>query len=244
MESANRAAALTHRLLAFSRRQPLDPDPSTSTGWWRRWRICSAGPSARPSTSRSCERTDCGCTLCDPNQLESALLNLCHQCARRHARWRQAHDRDRQQVARRARRADAPALPPGEYVCICVTDTGIGMTPEVVARAFDPFFTTKPIGQGTGLGPVDDLRLCAPVGRPVRIDSEVGQGTTVRLYLPRHHGEAADRHAAAPAAAEHAAAGETVLVVEDEPTVRMLIAGDAGGEGLPDAARRATGRRA
>ena len=117
-------------------------------------------------------------------------------------------------------------MEPGQYLSLCVSDTGTGMTPDVVARAFDPFFTTKPLGQGTGLGLSMIYGFARQTGGQVRIYSEVGQGTTICIYLPRHHGEgveagpAGDRSGEAPRAIE----GETVLVVDDEPTVRMLVA--------------------
>ena len=115
-------------------------------------------------------------------------------------------------------------MAPGQYVAVCVTDTGTGMPADVVARAFDPFFTTKPLGQGTGLGLSMIYGFTKQSGGQVRIYSEPGAGTTVRIYLPRHHGEA-EREApqVRPMETPLARAGETVLVVDDEPTVRMLI---------------------
>ncbi len=116
-------------------------------------------------------------------------------------------------------------LPPGQYVSLCVTDTGTGMTPEVIDRAFDPFFTTKPIGQGTGLGPVDGLRLRAanPAARSGSIPKSA-QGTTMCLYLPRYFGEADERRRRrrGPRRVERGD-GETVLVIDDEPLLRMLM---------------------
>ncbi len=107
---------------------------------------------------------------------------------------------------------------------LCVTDTGTGMPPEVIAKAFDPFFTTKPIGMGTGLGLSMIYGFAKQSGGQVRIHSEVGRGTTVCLYLPRHRGEAETAEAAPELAdAPRAEAGQTVLVVDDEPTVRMLV---------------------
>jgi len=97
------------------------------------------------------------------------------------------------------------------------------MSAEVAARAFDPFFTTKPIGQGTGLGLSMIYGFARQSDGHATIDSRVGQGTTVRLYLPRHHGDGAAGHVSTVRAAEHAVAGETVLVVEDEPVVRSVI---------------------
>jgi CheY-like chemotaxis protein len=120
--------------------------------------------------------------------------------------------------------ARAQDMAPGQYVAICVTDTGSGMPPHVVARAFDPFFTTKPLGVGTGLGLSMIYGFTRQSEGQVRIYSEMDQGTTVRLYLPRHRGEAEGNEAAVEhAEAPRAGTGETVLVVDDEPTVRMLV---------------------
>src|SRR6202043_908698 len=173
---------------------------------------------------------DLWCTLCDPNQLESALLNLAINA-------RDAMpDGGRLIISTANARidsvtADTPALSPGDYVCIGVTDTGVGMSVEVAARAFDPFFTTKPIGQGTGLGLSMIYGFARQSNGHATIDSKIGQGTSVRLYLPRHHGDVAASQASAAKAAEHAASGETVLVVEDEPVVRGVILEMLGEQG-------------
>jgi len=113
-------------------------------------------------------------------------------------------------------------LPAGQYISLCVTDTGTGMTPEVIARAFDPFFTTKPIGAGTGLGLSMIYGFVRQSGGQVRIYSEVGKGTTMCLYLPRHTGPA-DQDEMQPKDERHPGHGETVLVIDDEEIVRMLI---------------------
>ena len=115
------------------------------------------------------------------------------------------------------------SLSPGDYICIAVADTGTGMSADVAARAFDPFFTTKPLGQGTGLGLSMIYGFARQSGGHATIDSRLGQGTSVKLYLPRHQGEAATEHSSRGEASEHRAAGETVLVVEDEPVVRGVI---------------------
>ncbi|MHB8270132.1 PAS domain-containing protein [Bradyrhizobium sp.] len=222
MTSANRAAALTHRLLAFARRQPLIPKSVDANAL-----VVSLEDLLRRTIG---ERIDLDiaasaglwCTLCDPNQLESALLNLAINA-------RDAMpDGGKLTIATANARiegidADTPALLPGDYIRIDVTDTGTGMSPEVAARAFDPFFTTKPIGQGTGLGLSMIYGFARQSNGHVLIDSKQGVGTSVRLYLPRHHGDAAEERVAGAAAEEHAATGETVLVVEDEPVVRGVI---------------------
>jgi PAS domain S-box-containing protein len=222
MTSANRAAALTHRLLAFARRQPLIPKSVDVNQL-----VVSLEDLLRRTIGETIDlrivaADDLWSTLCDPNQLESALLNLAINA-------RDAMpDGGRLTIATSNARldsvtADTPALAPGDYVCVAVTDTGVGMSAEVAARAFDPFFTTKPIGQGTGLGLSMIYGFARQSNGHVTIDSKIGQGTTVRLYLPRHHGDVAAVHATAASAAEHAATGETVLVIEDEPVVRSVV---------------------
>jgi CheY-like chemotaxis protein len=115
-------------------------------------------------------------------------------------------------------------LTPGQYVSLCVTDTGVGMTPEVIAKAFDPFFTTKPIGEGTGLGLSMVYGFARQSGGQVRLYSEVGQGTTMCLYLPRDTDDVpAEQAPEADLADRVSGSGEVVLVIDDEPTIRMLI---------------------
>ncbi len=221
MTSANRAAALTHRLLAFARRQPLIPKSVDVNQL-----VVSLEDLLRRTIGETIDlqivaAADLWSTLCDPNQLESALLNLAINA-------RDAMpDGGRLTIATSnalldSVNADTPALSPGDYVCITVTDTGVGMSAEVAARAFDPFFTTKPIGQGTGLGLSMIYGFARQSNGHATIDSKIGQGTTVRLYLPRHRGDT-DASQASVATAEHAATGETVLVVEDEPVVRGVV---------------------
>jgi CheY-like chemotaxis protein len=222
MTSANRAAALTHRLLAFARRQPLIPKAVDANAL-----IVSLEDLLRRTIGETIDLEIAASdglwsTLCDPNQLESALLNLAINA-------RDAMPDGGKLTIRTSNAgidgidADTPALVPGDYIRIDVTDTGTGMSPEVVARAFDPFFTTKPIGQGTGLGLSMIYGFARQSNGHVLIDSKPGTGTLVKLYLPRHHGDAALERAAPAVLDEVAATGETVLVVEDEPVVRGVI---------------------
>jgi signal transduction histidine kinase/CheY-like chemotaxis protein len=221
--ASKRAAALTHRLLAFSRRQTLDPKPidvnrlvMDMAELIRR----TVGPQI---TLEVVTAGGLWSTLIDASQLESALLNLCInardampeggritiETANRWLDDRAAAERD---------------LPPGQYLSLCVTDTGTGMTPEVIARAFDPFFTTKPIGQGTGLGLSMVYGFVRQSGGQVRIYSEIGCGTTMCLYLPRHYGSESEVPTiTSTTASAHAPTGKTVLIVDDEPSVRMLV---------------------
>ncbi len=221
--SAQRAAGLTQRLLAFSRRQSLDVR-SVDVGQLvtgmeellRRTLGESAGLEVRLHADPWPARTDA-------NQLESALLNLAINA-------RDAMpdgglltiEAINQTLDGLAATALADDLAAGDYVVVSVSDTGAGMSPTVIAKAFDPFFTTKPIGQGTGLGLSMIYGFTKQSGGHVRIYSEEGHGTTVRLYLPRADAEAAGASRAVTPLAQ-AEAGECVLLVEDDPAVRMLV---------------------
>ncbi|TMJ02148.1 MAG: PAS domain S-box protein [Alphaproteobacteria bacterium] len=222
--SANRAAALTHRLLAFARRQPLDPKPVNVNQL-----VHSIEELLRRTIGETIQldiRAADGlwATFCDPHQLESALLNLVINS--RDAMpgggklTIETANADLDNVEAAALRDVAP----GQYVCLSVTDTGVGMAPAVRGRAFDPFFTTKPLGQGTGLGLSMVYGFAHQSEGQARIESEVAQGTSVALYLPRYRGSVEE--AAAVAAADASAKahdGETVLVIEDEASVRELV---------------------
>ena len=224
MTAANRAAALTHRLLAFSRRQPLDPRPVKANPL-----VASMEDLLRRTLGESIElelvlAAGLWPTLCDSNQLESALLNLAINArdampdgGKLIIETNNAH----LDSAYVAHQRDVRA---GQYVCIGVTDTGTGMSPETIAKAFDPFFTTKPIGQGTGLGLSMIYGFARQSEGYAKIYSELGQGTTFKLYLPRYRGDAGDDDALPEINGAHSAEiGETILVVEDEPVVRGLV---------------------
>ena len=222
--AAKRAAALTHRLLAFAHRQPLDPKPTNINRL-----IAGMEELIRRTMGPAIEIEMVGAaglwtTIVDPNQLENALLNLCINARDAMADGGRltVETANKWLDERAARERDLPA---GQYVSLCVTDTGAGMPPEVIERIFDPFFTTKPRGQGTGLGLSMIHGFMRQSGGQVRVYSEIGQGTTMCLYLPRHYAGKDEADASAePAEAPRAEAGETVLVVDDEPSVRMLIA--------------------
>ncbi|MGI4793195.1 MAG: PAS domain S-box protein [Janthinobacterium lividum] len=222
--AAKRAAALTHRLLAFSRQQTLDPKPTNVNrlvaGMEELIRR-TVGPeiTVEPLVAAG----GLWSTLVDAGQLENALLNLCINArdAMPNGGKITIETGHKWLDDRSARERELPA---GQYVTLCVSDTGTGMPPQVIARAFDPFFTTKPIGQGTGLGLSMIYGFARQSGGQVRIYSELGQGTMVCLYLPRHLG--AEEAVELPpdlADAPRAVQGETVLVVDDEPTIRMLV---------------------
>jgi CheY-like chemotaxis protein len=221
--AAGRAAALTHRLLAFSRRQTLDPKairPNRLIQGMEDLIRRTMGPAIEVEAILAIGLWP---TLCDPNQLENALLNLCINARdAMSAGGRLTIETANTWIDERAARERGMA--PGQYIVIGVTDTGTGMPPDVVARAFDPFFTTKPLGQGTGLGLSMIYGFARQSGGHARIYSEVGQGTTMRLYLPRHRGGAEEAEAEGiQAEPPRAREGETVLVVDDEPTIRMLV---------------------
>jgi signal transduction histidine kinase/ActR/RegA family two-component response regulator len=222
--AAKRAAALTHRLLAFARRQTLEPKPVDANRLIADMEDLIRRTMGPAITVENIGAGGLWTILVDPNQLENVLLNLCINARDAMVdggaltietgnRW--LDDRG----------AAARDLPPGQYVSVCVSDTGTGMPPEVIARAFDPFFTTKPLGAGTGLGLSMTYGFARQSGGQVRIHSEVGKGAMVCLYLPRYLGEVAaievsDRSTAL-VRAEHE---EVVLIVDDESTVRMLVA--------------------
>ncbi len=223
VQSARRAAALTHRLLAFSRRQPLDPKPVRANPL-----VASMEDLLRRTLGESVTlelrlAPDLHATLCDANQLESALLNLCIN-----ARDAMPHGGSLTVVTANvdldAPQAQGLSVAPGGYVRISVTDSGTGMPPDVASRAFDPFFTTKPLGQGTGLGLSMIYGFARQSRGQAKIESEPGRGTTVHLYLPFHLGAgAADEDEPAAVAEPHGGSGTRVLVVEDEDVVRGLI---------------------
>ncbi|MEO8778063.1 MAG: PAS domain-containing protein [Rhodanobacter sp.] len=223
--SARRAAALTHRLLAFSRRQPLKPevvDVNARVQSLRELLDRTLGPSVKLDIVTAAELWP---TSCDANQLESTLLNLVIN----------ARDAMREdgvlgiETANYAitpqQAASEPGLMPGDYVKVCVTDNGEGMPSEVASKAFEPFFTTKALGEGTGLGLSMSYGFAKQSHGHIRIESEPGQGTRVMLYLPRYtgthsaHTAATTRDSAAPMSEKT----HTVLVVEDEPVIRELI---------------------
>ena len=222
--AARRAAALTHRLLAFARRQTLQPKPTVIN------RLLidlvelvqrTVGPAIRVETIAA---GGLWAALVDGNQLENAILNLCINA--RDAM--PGGGRITIETANRwldERTARARNLPPGQYVTVSVSDTGTGIDKAIIDRVFDPFFTTKPIGEGTGLGLSMVYGFARQSHGQVRLYSEPDQGTMVSIYLPRHLGPSEETDMPAPAQAPRQShAGETVLIVDDEPTVRMLVA--------------------
>ena len=219
--SAGRAAALTQRLLAFSRRQSLDPKPVEINGLIRSMSELIERAVNEKIDFEVVLAPDLPAGIVDRHELENAILNLALNA-------RDAMpdggvltvetslvDLDEAHIATR------PGISPGRYLMVAVSDTGVGMPADLIEKAFDPFFTTKPLGQGTGLGLSMVYGFVRQSGGQVRIHSEVGLGTSVKLYLPTTQARpAAASIAASPASQGH---GERVLVVEDDAAVRMVV---------------------
>ena len=221
LEGANRAAQLTERLLAFARQQPLKPEPINAN------KLVAGMSDLLHRTLGETIRTETVLAgglwriHTDSNQLESAILNLAvnardamTQGGKLTIETANAHLDDDYA-------ASHVGVPQGQYVLIAITDTGTGMTPAIIQRAFDPFFTTKSVGKGTGLGLSQVHGFVHQSGGHVKIYSEVGQGTTVKIYLPRFYGTDEPNLAVRPQV-PLSGSGKTILVVEDEDGVRRV----------------------
>jgi PAS domain S-box-containing protein len=222
--AVRRAAALTHRLLAFSRLQTLAPkvmDVNHLVAGIEDMIRRTVGPGIALECALGGSLWN---VAVDASQLENALLNLAINA-------RDAMpDGGKLTIETSNRSIDervgqTRGLPAGQYVSLCVSDNGTGMAADVIEKAFDPFFTTKPLGKGTGLGLSMVYGFARQSDGQVRIHSEVGQGTMVSLFLPRHMGEAEgiEETKGPGVATASAQAGETVLVIDDEAVVRMLV---------------------
>jgi signal transduction histidine kinase/CheY-like chemotaxis protein len=223
LDAVRRAAALTQRLLAFARRQTLDPKPTDVNRL-----IAGMEELIRRTVGPSVTLEVVGAgglwpTRIDPSQLENSLLNLCINArdAMMPGGGRLTIETSNKWLDDRA--AAERELPPGQYISLCVTDTGSGMAPDVIKRVFDPFFTTKPLGQGTGLGLSMVYGFVRQSGGQVRIYSEPAHGTTMCLYLPRFVGTAEDDAPGPDRMEIEEGEGQTILVIEDEATIRTLI---------------------
>jgi PAS domain S-box-containing protein len=223
MDGAKRSAALTQRLLAFSRQQPLRPanvDANKLVAETSELLRHTIGADIRMETVLA---GGLWRIHADPNQIASMLLNLAVNArdampggGRLTIETQNAHLDEGYAAANFA-------VAPGQYVMIAVTDTGTGMPPEVIAKAFDPFFTTKEVGKGTGLGLSQVYGFVKQSGGHVKIYSEPGEGTTIKVYLPRLFNAADDVVATVPSNNdEPPCSGETILVVEDEPAMRAF----------------------
>ena len=219
--AAHRAASLTHRLLAFARRQSLDTRPNDINRLVGSMEDLLLRTLGEHIELRSVLAQDLWTAFTDAHQLESALLNLAINA-------RDAMPDGGMLTIETANVALDAAytrlhedVKPGDYVVVSVSDTGVGMPADVVAKAIDPFFTTKPVGGGTGLGLSMVYGFAKQSGGHLGIHSAVGLGTTVKLYLPRALQEAVDLEA--PVVEAPRGQGETILVVEDDATVRLIM---------------------
>ncbi|WP_375452175.1 ATP-binding protein [uncultured Devosia sp.] len=223
--ATRRAAALTQRLLAFSRRQTLDPKP-TDLNRLVEGLLDLIHRSVGPEIAvEMVGKAGIWPTFVDASQLENSLLNLCINA-------RDAMPDGGKITVETANRwmderaAQERGLVPGQYVSLCVSDTGMGMPADVIERAFEPFFTTKPVGQGTGLGLSMVHGFAGQSGGTVRIYSEVGEGTMVCIYIPRLVGDAVDEavDGQQKTDSQQVNGGPTIMLVDDEPLVRMVAA--------------------
>jgi CheY-like chemotaxis protein len=220
-EGAQRAAVLTQRLLAFARRQALDPRPLDANKL-----VAGMSELLRRTLGEAVaiETVLAGGlwqTMADPNQLESALLNLAVNARDAMPKGGRLTIETANSHLDEPYASQHPEVQPGQYVMIAVSDTGSGMSKDIMERVFEPFFTTKDIGQGTGLGLSQVYGFIKQSHGHIKLYSEIGHGTVVKLYLPRLMGAA--RVEAENAAAEDVAssgAGELILVVEDDEAVR------------------------
>ena len=220
LRGVSRAAALTASLLAFARRQPLDPKPVEANRL-----ITGMSDLLRRTLGEAIgiETVLAGGlwrTFADPNQIENAILNLAGNARDAMPEGGRLTIETTNFQLDAAYAATHHEVVPGHYVMIAVSDTGTGMTKEEVEKAFEPFFTTKEPGRGTGLGLSQVYGFVTQSRGHVKIYSEPDEGTTVKMYLPRHRGEDAAVPAPAPAEIPAAQRGETILVVEDDEDVR------------------------
>jgi signal transduction histidine kinase len=225
LEGASRAASLTNRLLAFSRQQALTPEPIDANRF-----VSGLSDLLRRTLGEAIQieivlAGGLWKTHADANQLESAILNLSINARDAMPEGGKLTIETLNAYLDENYAAQHLDVPAGQYVLIAITDTGMGMPPETVSRAFDPFFTTKEIGKGTGLGLSQVFGFVKQSGGHIKIYSEVGQGTTVKLYLPRFLGNEQAIPEIARANRTLASANESVLVVEDEERVRVLTVG-------------------
>ena len=220
---AQRAAALTSRLLAFSRRQPLDPKPLNLNNFLNGLQEFLQRTLGERIEVQTVGSAGLWTVEVDANHLESSILNLAINA-------RDAMPEGGKLTVEAVNVSSDeeyfrynPELPPGQYAVISVSDTGSGMRAETLNHAFEPFFTTKEPGQGTGLGLSQVYGFVKQSGGHVKIYSEVGQGTTIKIYLPRHHGSSIAEEEQPETAAAEGDAAETILVVEDDTDLRTYI---------------------
>jgi signal transduction histidine kinase len=222
LTAAHRAAALTHRLLAFARQQPLSPesiDANKMIGTMSELLRSTLGEHIRIETVTA---GGLWMAQADLHQLESAVLNIAINARDAMPEGGKLTIETANAYLDEAYCREHGDLDPGQYVLVAVTDTGAGMKPDVAARVFDPFFTTKPVGAGTGLGLSQVYGFVKQSKGHIKIYSEVGDGTTVKIYLPRRVGETAEAAKPAPPETLGGSADERILVVEDDSSMRRM----------------------
>jgi PAS domain S-box-containing protein len=220
--AANRAASLTHRLLAFARRQPLDPkavDVNQLIYGMEDLLERTLGEKIELEVRLAPEL---GPALTDAHQLENAILNLAINARDAMPQGGTLTIATESAVIRSPEQYGQETIDAGDYTVVCVGDTGVGMSPDTLSKVFEPFFTTKPLGQGTGLGLSMIYGFAKQSRGHIRVESTENVGTTFRLYLPRYQG-AVEARPVAPARDAATGAGETVLVIEDDSAVRLII---------------------
>lgn len=224
VSSANRAASLTHRLLAFSRRQSLDRKPIDPNQLVHSLEDLFSRTKGEHIDLKLQLANEVWPISTDVSQLENALLNLVINARDAMPNGGELRIETSNSYLDGTDISTLEPVKAGDYVMIGVTDNGSGMTASVLAKAFDPFFTTKPIGQGTGLGLSMIYGFAQQSGGHVSLSSLPGQGTSVRLYLPRLYLAPVEKLSLiSPQDTPPAIAGETVVLVEDDPAVRMLV---------------------
>jgi CheY-like chemotaxis protein len=221
LRAASRGARLTEHLLAFSRRQEIRPQIVSINELLREnLMLCQKTVGEGIEIALELQDEVWPCRI-DPAQLGAAILNLA-------ANARDAMNRSGRLIFRTENLTTAAEVfdqPAGDYVALAVSDTGCGMSADVLERAFEPFYTTKEVGKGTGLGLSQVYGFARQSGGVARIESQVGKGTTVRIYIPRAEGQAADGADLHEELQETPPAAATILVVEDDPDVREMIVG-------------------
>lgn len=224
MRGAQRASTLTSRLLAFSRRQALDPKPLDVNKF-----IASSVDFLRRSLGEQIDIEAVGSAgqwqiEADPSQLDAALVNLAINARDAMPDGGKLTIEGANVFADDEYSRVNPEVPSGQYVVIGVTDTGTGMSAETLSHVFEPFFTTKELGHGTGLGLSQVYGFVKQSGGHVKIYSELGQGTTVKIYFPRYIGKFENDEDREPEELEQATRSETILLVEDDTEVRTYLA--------------------
>ena len=225
LEGANRAARLTHRLLAYSRQQPLNPQAIDVNRFIADMSDLLARALGETIKLETVLAGGLWKTYVDSSQLENSILNLSINARDAMAEGGKLTIETSNAYLDEAYARNHAEIPAGQYVLIAVTDEGVGMLGDVIEKAFDPFFTTKGVGQGTGLGLSQVHGFVKQSGGHIKIYSEIGHGTTVKIYLPRHHGEVQGPGAVRSpfGTSPRGRKEEIILVLEDDSRVRSVV---------------------